>query len=125
MIRLLASPSCHGHIVKDSISEIIWLVERMATDRVILRPQFVLALKYEFVLWVQGMLTPLSGTETSSRGRELSRLRASSGAASPAPAWLGRDGSNAAAHLAAWRSRRGFALDITAFDGADILSSKV
>ena len=71
------------------------------------------------------MLTPLAGPESSGRGREFSRLRASSSAASPTPAWLGRDGGNAASHLAAWRSRRGFALDITAFDGADNLSAKV
>ena len=90
-----------------------------------LQSRLLCAVGHEQDACLQGMLTPLLGTESSSRGRELSRLRASSSAASPAPAWLGRDGGSAAAHLAAWRSQRGFALDITAFDGADILSSRV
>lgn len=70
-------------------------------------------------------MTPLAAAEGLTRGRELSRLRASTSGGSPAPAWLSKEGGNAASHLAAWRGQRGFALDITAFDGADTLSSKV
>ena len=63
--------------------------------------------------------------EGGGRVRELSRLRTSSSMSQPGPAMFGREAGNAAAQLAAWRNRRGFALDITALEGAEILSSKV
>jgi len=59
--------------------------------------------------------------------RELSRLRTntSSPFQSKAATFGGKEGGNAAAQLAGWRSRRGVGLDITPLPAANTLTSKV
>lgn len=75
--------------------------------------------------FLQGVLSSLVAPDSSGRSRDFSRLRPSSSSAQLSGLAGSKDGGFVAAQLAAWRNRRGFALDITAFDGAELLSSKV
>ena len=76
-------------------------------------------------LALQGVLSSIATPESTVRSKDLSRLRVSSSSGQLGALGANREGASTAAHLTAWRNRRGFPLDITAFHGAELLTSKV
>ena len=70
-------------------------------------------------------MASITSAESGSRTRELSRLRNSSAGQGGGPPQFGREPVNTTAQLAAWRSKRGVALDVTGLPGTELLSAKV